>query len=222
MNLIKIALAAALFAAGGPTPARASSSPGSLPERTQLELRVLAGAAMRLLSREYGAALGFSTPFTSRWAVGGSVGIKLGTTAIYCADADAPETGPMGWISSDFRLPISVDVRWTLLDRGNWIAQVAAGAEASYVSLEGPWTKDGLTIGPSFALQLSYPISERVHARFGGRYVAEFFASAPSVTVRRAFVDGSSPDAPLRPLRSIPFDRVRHALQGFVAIDVGL
>ena len=185
-------------------------------ERVLLELRVTGGGevAGSATFGEYAVSVGFEAPFESRWSVGGSVGLKLGSAWLDFCDVDAAVSClPIFSMRSNFRLPIALDLRWAFLKGGNWIAQAAIGAEASYVGFESS-DSFALTIGPSAAVQLGYSLSERFQVRLGARYVAAFFVSNPET--------GVTIGDPLHKPDLSPLDPVHHQVQGFVAIDLSL
>ncbi|MGC4117698.1 MAG: hypothetical protein QM765_24705 [Myxococcales bacterium] len=120
-------------------------------------------------------------------------------------------------LRSDFRLPVALDLRWAFLKGGNWLAQAAIGAEATYVGFE---TNDSfaLTLGPSATVQLGYSLSERFQIRVGARYIAAFFVSNPVLD----FFISDCPDCATRKPQLSPLDPVHHQVQGFLAIDLSL
>ncbi|HEY3446728.1 MAG TPA: hypothetical protein VGK67_10210 [Myxococcales bacterium] len=207
-----------------------------LGERVQLELRVSGGAEMSAKAGEYAVSVGFEAPFTSRWSVGGSVGLKLGTLSLDLRESTVADGAALAKVDTNFRLPIAVDLRWAFLKGGNWLAQAAVGIELAYVGLSSArgnppsWsgtalvevpaepTSYGLSAGPSLAVQLGYLMSDRFQVRVGVRYVAAYLASPPVVTgtIYRA------PDFGGEPVDLTPTSRLSHELHGFLAIDLSL
>jgi len=222
-----------------PPDATAIAPPPPLPrlsERLQIEVRVLGGAEVVAGKSDYGVSLGFEAPFTSRWSLGGSVGIGLGTATLDLRDASKPDDPAIAELDSNFRIPVAVDLRWAFLKGGNWMAQAAIGGQLSYVGLsavrektplnpglpdllELPGEPSGyvITAGPSLAVNLGYSLSDRVQVRLGARYVAAFLATDTKVEamVRRYPDYGNE-----LPISLAPKSRVRHELHGFLAIDL--
>lgn len=223
-----------------PLDSPAVAPPPPLPrrgDRVQLELRVSGGGELSTQAGEYGVSVGFEAPFASRWSVGGSVGLKMGTLTLGLREDSAADGPPLGTVDTNFRLPVAVDLRWAFLKGGSWLAQAAIGVELAYLGLSTAkanppsWadlaylevdsepTSYGLTVGPSLALQLGYQLSERFLFRIGIRYVAAYLASPPIVTgtVLRA-PDFDAAES----IRLTPSNDLQHQLHGFLAIDLSL
>lgn len=224
-------LAASVLALGEPAPQRnvGNAAPGRALERVHIGVRLVGGGDLTGETGEYGLGLGLEIPFASRWSVGANLGLQLGDESFRYVN------GPVEVLrlQSNFRVPLSLELRWSFLRGGAWQAQAGLGGEVSYTNVEGVTlsadpqpsstgyqdpTFDasyGVTVGPCVTLQLGYQLSDRLHVRLGARYVAAVMASGPDVGVSWRGLDGS-----VRPAGVTLRDPLHHQLYATLALDL--